>query len=276
MKICGFLQNYNGVENGDLLRCLKSMCCVVDHIYVYDDGSTEDVWPLYKAYDCVVIPGRVNDFSAELLHKQALLGKIQSDHPDFKWICWFDNDAILGSLFETRKDTEEVLGQAADQEFVQIFLHNLNLWRSRCWYRVDSHFNDLWHCVWWYNTGELYYPQPRRGLHQQQYPNPYRERGVVKKLEMKDPRGQLLHYGFSDYERIVRKYLTYKQEGQTGERLDRLYREKDMHLEPVELDWFPLFDRPEEIDSEPQEMLPDHVANMETVNEYEQSKMSVL
>jgi hypothetical protein len=271
MKIIGFLQNYNGVENGDLLRCLTSMRPICDEIYVYDDGSTEEVFGLYHQFGCIVIPGWKNEFAAELLHKQALLTKIQADHRDFDWICWYDSDAIPGALWETKENCEEVLKQADEQGFVQIFLHNLNLWRSPCWYRVDSAYNGLWHCVWWKNTGELHYPPVTRGLHKQQYPQPFRdERSVIRKLEMKDPKGQLLHYGFSDYERIVRKYLTYKQEGQIGERLDRLYREKDMHLEPVELDWFPEFARPAELDSQPTPILPDHIESMQTVKEYEQ------
>ena len=82
MKIIGLLQNYNGVENGDLARCLGSMFQVSDEIYIYDDASTEDTMSLYHAFGGVVLPGAVNKFGAELFHKRALLIKLLSDHPD--------------------------------------------------------------------------------------------------------------------------------------------------------------------------------------------------
>ena len=128
MNIAGFLQNKDGVENGYLARCLHSMSLVVDQICVYDDCSTEDVTPLYVEYGCTVIYGRRPAFHRELYNKAALLQPTLRYRPE--WIVWFDSDAVLGPFFEDRKNVEEALESAAESNFVRLFLHNLNLWRS--------------------------------------------------------------------------------------------------------------------------------------------------
>ncbi len=252
MNIVSFLQSRNNVANGYLRRCLYSMSLVSDQICVYDDASDEDVEPLYKEFDCTVIHGVKQAFHRELFHKAQLLQTAVRYQPD--WICWYDTDACLGAFFEDREKVEETLNTASEQGFVRLFLHNLNLWRSNWWYRTDCSYNDLWHCVWWRNTGQLHY-QPKPGLHRAQYPIALRDPKQQEYVDahpthFDEPTAKLLHFGFADEEEIARKYFAYRAQGQSGGKLNRLVSEGEMvspysgeketfTLEPSESEWYP-------------------------------------
>jgi len=237
MKICGFLQNYNCVENGFLENCLISMSNICDYIVVYDDASTEDVRPIYNKYNCVVIYGHKNEFYRELQHKQELLTIALRENPD--WICWFDSDAILGKDWESYDDTRESLVSCDEKGIVLLHLHNLNLWKSDRFYRTDESFNDLWHGVFWKNTGELHYvPVPK--LHQKQYPRFYYDQNKeVVTSKYTGSKGQLIHLGFSRTEEIVKKYFTYRELGQEGWALNRLVDETNLSIEHSDAEWLP-------------------------------------
>jgi len=195
-----------------------SLC--TDAIVVYDDASTEDVRPVYQDFDCDVVYGQRNEFHRELYHKQQLLYAAILRKPD--WLLWFDSDAILGRRFETREGTEEVLKSTEEQGIVLLHLHNLNLWRSNGHYRTDTQYNDLWHGVWWKNTGQLHY-KPVGRLHQKQYPHFWVDDDTqVVNSKFPDDAGKLIHFGFATDEEIARKYFTYRAKGQAGFPLDRL------------------------------------------------------
>jgi len=238
MRIVGFLQNFQGANNGYLRQCLRSMSACTDHIVVYDDASTEDVRPIYEEFGCTVIYGLRNEFHRELYHKQQLLYVALTYKPT--WILWFDSDAILGRQFETRESTEATLNSCDEQGIVLLHLHNLNLWRSNRSYRVDNSFNDLWHGVWWRNTGELHYVPVAR-LHQKQYPQFWLDHDApVINSKFPGETGKLIHLGFSTDEDIAAKYFKYRENGQTGWALDRLVTEDDkLDLQVVPDEWFP-------------------------------------
>ncbi len=241
MVIVGFLQNRNGVNNGFLRNCLRSMRCLADHILVSDDASTEDVWALYREFDCVVIPHRQSFFERELYLKQELLVFALQFRPD--WILWFDADAILGQFWEDRARAEQLLSSSVDKGYARLHLHNLNLWRTNGHFRTDHNFNDLWHGVWWYNTGELFY-HPTTGLHRKQYPISYVDPQRGEQAYKIEPRivnefTKLLHFGFATDVEIARKYFTYRERGQKGYALERLVEEAGRVLEPVNPKWFP-------------------------------------
>ena len=237
MRIVAFIQVHNNVANGYLRRCLRSLSAISDQIVVYDDASTEDPWPLYREFSCVVVPGRVNAFSRELFHKQELLTWALRYRPD--WIVWADSDACLGQIFGTRTATENILSQAEREGAHLVMLHNLNLWRSHWLYRTDEKFNDLWHGVFWRNTGELHY-KPVAKLHQQQFPHFFHDsQQPAISVRFDKSEGQLLHFGFARMEEIARKYFTYRTAGQTGWALDRLVDERKLALEPAASAWFP-------------------------------------
>ena len=236
MRITGFLANKDNAENGFLRNCLTSMSIMSDYICVYDDCSYENTKAVYDEFECIVVYGEKPAFKRELYSKQMLLDVALRTNPE--WLTWFDGDAILGSAWETRSGGEEILAQAEEQEIVLLHLHNLNLYRSYGWYRVDHNYNDLNHGVFWRNTGQLHY-NPSVGLHQAQYPQFWHDgRPIVSSVFM-NPRAQLLHFGFATSNETIRKYLMYKDQGQTGYRLDRLASEEGLRLDPVNKEWFP-------------------------------------
>jgi hypothetical protein len=232
MKICGFLQNYNNVGNGFLPQCLYSMRQTCDEIVVYDDASTEDVRGIYEDFGCVVVYGQKNEFWRELYHKQELLAVALRFAPD--WFCWFDTDAILGEHWEDRERAEGSLNQCDEQGIQLLHLHNLNLWRNDGWFRVDQSFNDLWHGVFWKNTGQLHYA-PVGKLHQKQYPFFFHDHSTeVASSRFPNENGKLIHFGFASDDEIARKYFRYRDNGQTGWALDRLVDEGGREVRRVE------------------------------------------
>jgi len=214
------------------------MSACTDVIVVYDDCSTEVVRPIYEQFGCVVIYGLRNEFHRELYHKQQLLYVALTFKPD--WVLWFDSDAILGRQFETRDGAESVLKSCDTQGIHLLHLHNLNLWRSNRSYRVDNAFNDLWHGVWWKNTGELHY-SPVAKLHQKQYPQFWIDRDrVICNSKYPNESGKLIHFGFATDDDIATKYFKYRENGQTGWPLDRLVSEDDkLELQVAPDEWFP-------------------------------------
>ena len=237
MNLTGFLQNRNNVDNGYLRQCLGSMALICDQIAIYDDASTQAVRPISEEFGATVLYGSKGAFNRELYHKADLLKIALRDQPE--WLAWFDTDACLGLHWADRERAHRTLEQAGAQGVDLMFLHNLNLWRTPWWFRVDQKFNDLWHGVFWRNTGELHY-QPRAGLHQQQFPFFYRDHDrPVNATRFEDPTGQLLHFGFASQEEIARKYFTYRAHGQKDWALNRLVDEEGMILEPAQSEWFP-------------------------------------
>lgn len=237
MKLTGFLQNRDNVDNNFLAQCLTSMALICDEIVVYDNHSTQAVTPIYQKFGALVIYGTKGSFDRELYYKADLLGLALRGQPD--WICWFDTDACLGQHWEDKERAHRTLAQCGEQGVDLVFLHNLNLWRTPWWFRVDQKFNDLWHGVFWRNTGELHY-QPRVGLHQQQFPFFYRDHDrQVAGTRFSEVTAQLLHFGFASAEEIARKYFTYRGHGQKDWALNRLVDEAGMILEPAESEWFP-------------------------------------
>ena len=91
MKIIGFAQLYDELSNGNLENWFKSMNTICDHIYIYDQASTDGSKEYYKTQPNVtVIESPINDFENELICKQKLLEQIRKDHPDYDWILWLE------------------------------------------------------------------------------------------------------------------------------------------------------------------------------------------
>ncbi len=217
MKVVAFLQLYNELENGNLLRCLENCATWADEIFIYDDCSTDGSQQIYLNYTYPdhIICGGSRDFTAELFHKQRLLELCLRSNPN--WIGWIDGDAIFDKYIT--EHTEELLTKVEEGGFDAAQLRNMNLWRSPSYFRLDDSFDDLWHVVFWKNTGRLYY-NPIKRLHQRQYPL-----GINNLFSIPYPQHRLLHYGFATKENIIRKYLNYKALGQHGWSLDRLITE---------------------------------------------------
>lgn len=225
MKICGFVKVRNESEKGNLERCLNNLKKYCTEIAVCDDSSDDNSQEIIKKYTehLIVLP---DEFDKELEHKQKLLDYVLKNiKPD--WIVWIDGDEIL--------EKRAVEGIPKLCKFGDIFnvdcfqFHEINLWRSQCWYRLDNRFNDLWKINLWKNNGNLKF-DTSPGLHKPQHPQ-----GLTRMLRTNL---QLIHYGFSTAELITEKYKKYRDFGQTGWALNRLIDERTLQLAPCNLDWF--------------------------------------
>lgn len=227
MRIAAFCQLYNELEKGNLLRFLNNVSLWSDELFIYDDASTDGSQDIYRKYtdDKRIIYGERRDFVMELAHKQMLLEVVQGTDPD--WIVWMDGDAVMEAkiVFQLR----EILQRADEQGIDGVAFHNMNLWRSPSYYRVDEHFDGYHPEACWKNNGHLKFKVVPK-LHQSQHPQ------GMRKMVHTDLR--ILHYGFSSLEGVLRKYLTYKSLGQVGWELNRLIDEKtsfDLKKVPAEL-----------------------------------------
>ncbi len=266
MKVVGFVQNYNNVSNGFLEMSLLSLSKTCDKIYVYDSASTEDTRELYKKFECIVIYAVENKFWKELYHKQELLSITLRDNPD--WICWIDSDAILGKHWECYDRTRKSLAYCDDNGICLLHLHNLNLWRSDSYYRVDQKFNDLWHGVFWKNTGELHYT-PTGKLHQKQYPRFFHDPNIeVTASNFDSEDGKLIHFGFARDEEVATKYFRYRSLGQTGWALDRLVDESNLDLRKADQSWFPTWYKSQITDKPNQLFSPSEMSGSPSYEEW--------
>lgn len=208
-----------------------------DNIVIYDDGSTDGTYEVLLNAQENAPPGREvfiirsdeNDFKNEIVHKQILLDRALEIGSD--WIMWLDADELIeAGGHKMCPDGRKKIRTLMDDVSIDGWsFHEINLWRSDRFYRMDSQFNDGMFVRMWRNNGRLKYDS-RPGLHQRQYPL-----GVDK---VRDSDIQILHYGFASDEAILRKYHTYKAHGQTGWALDRIINEDTLRVRRVNPEWF--------------------------------------
>jgi len=243
MKVVGFIKFYNEEKNGNLERCLKQLSKLCDEIVACNDSSTDKSRKIAEKYTNYILD-MPNEFERELEHKQKLLEFALKEIPDIDFFITLDPDEI----FEKRiyDALPKLLKFAKRFEIDGYFFHLINLWRSQVWYRLDNEFNNLWKCHVWRNNGKLKF-DISPGLHKLQHPT-----GIERVLSTNI---QVLHYGFTTIDLIVRKYKTYKSLGQDGWALNRLIDERNLELNPVNLQWFPDYCKPKiEPKPEPMEM----------------------
>ncbi|QGU00165.1 hypothetical protein SYNTR_1571 [Candidatus Syntrophocurvum alkaliphilum] len=228
-KIVCICQIYNELIKGNLERFVKYINPLVDALVVYDDGSTDGSYEYMLTQTPYVIRGSKNDFVNEMSHKQILLEEALKLSPDF--ILWLDADEVL-----TTDDKEKIQSLCAlcDEKDVDgLVFHELNLWRSNTWRRIDSLYDSGWFVRLWRVTPNMQFEKPRPGLHQRPYPP------SIRRLYWSDS-VKVLHYGFSSKQRLAHKYLVYQAHGQKGyEMLDRLISEEQLVLEKVPQELFP-------------------------------------
>jgi len=238
MKIVGFAQLHNELEQGNLVNWFRSMWQICDHIYIYDQNSTDGSRKVYEQYSNVhVIYSETNNFINEIKCKAELLKRAKKEQPDTDWFFWMDGDTLLqGNLLSG--DVHYVLNKLPTT-YDGIKTGHLNLWRSDIWTRLDDHYhdlNDIGVLCFWRNKEDLAFSD-YGGLHLPQYPPQ-----VIKTI--KAP-WYLIHRGFATDESIIRKYNTYKERGQSGWELERLLDETTLKVQKFE-GLLPLWLRPDE------------------------------
>lgn len=227
-KIVCIAQIYNELRKGNLERFVKYAMPLVDALVLYDDASTDGSYEYILKYTPHVIRGTKNDFTNEITHKQILLNEALKLSPDF--ILWLDADEVLSRNAKNR--LQELCEYCEENNLDGLSLHELNLWRSHSWRRVDNAYDDGWFVRLWHITPGMSYSQPEPGLHMQQYPANIQRIERVKDVEV-------IHYGFDSDRSLAYKYLVYKAHGQSDWALDRLLDEKTLKLEKLSQDVFP-------------------------------------
>ena len=226
-KLIAFIQIHNEYKKGNLERVLNHITRFCDDIVIYDDGSTDGSYEIALKYTSNIIRSDVNDFENEIDHKQQLLELALSLNPD--WIVWLDADEVFdrdGELYAIRNLCKYGESKKIDGFSFQEF----NLWRSLSEYRVDENWHKLWQIRLWKNNKKLKF-EKQIGLHKIIHPS------GMKKICKSDVK--VIHFGFSDKDRIDDKYQMYKKHGQTGNALSRIKDEQTLKVKRFEKNWFP-------------------------------------
>ena len=202
---------------------------LVEELVVYDDGSTDGSYEYLLKQTPHVIRATKNDFVNERSHKQLLLQVALKLNPDF--ILWLDADEVLTANAEEK--LQEWCEVCTEKQYGAVCFHEINIWRSHSWQRLDSLFDKGWFCRLWRVVPDLSFNETKPGLHQPPYPSTIRNMVWAENI-------QVLHYGFSSEQRLAYKYLVYKSHGQRGyEMLDRLISEEKLVVAKIPQELFP-------------------------------------
>ena len=222
-------QVYNELTKGNLERFVKYVKPLVDALVVYDDGNTDGSYEYMLTQTPYVIRSSKNDFVNELSHKQILLQEALKLSPDF--ILWLDADEVLTA--NASDCLQSLCASCIENHTDGVVFHEINIWRSHTWRRLDSLYDVGWFIRLWRVTPDMCYTETRPGLHQGMYPS------SVQRVQWTDA-VQVLHYGFSSQQRLAHKYLVYQSHGQSGyDMLDRLISEEQLVLEKIPQELFP-------------------------------------
>lgn len=227
-KIIAITQVYNELRKGNLERYIKYIKSNVDAFIIYDDASTDGSYEYAKQYTPHVIRGTKNDFKDEWSHKKLLFEKALTLKPDF--ILSIDADEVLTD--ENGEKLQELAQWVNEKNLDGAYIHDINLWKSTNWKRVDSDFNTAYFNRFWKVTPLLSYNHKKTGLHQTPEPDGMKK---IKKTNIVS----FLHFGFADEKNIAFKYLNYAKLGQKGEDLGRIINESNLKIEKVEKNIYP-------------------------------------
>lgn len=228
-KIVCICQIFNELSKGNLERFVRYIKPLVEDLVVYDDGSTDGSYEYMLKQTPHIIRATQNDFVNERSHKQLLLQEALRLNPDF--ILSLDADEVLTA--SASEKLQELCQQCDEKQIDAVNMHEINLWRSHSWQRLDSLYDSGWFCRFWRVVPGIRFNETKPGLHQPLFPSTIRT--TMWTLDV-----QVLHYGFSSEQRLAYKYLVYKSHGQRGyDMLDRLISEEKLEVAKVPQQLFP-------------------------------------
>lgn len=222
-KLICISQMYNESTTGNLIPFMESVIQYCDDIVVYDDGSTDDSVEVASKYTSNIIEGKENNWGNEAQHRQIMLER--AVQLNASWVWWVDQDEVIEAIGEC----SHLRDLMCYDNYDSWAFHEINLWRSPAFYRLDNAYNDGWYCRLWRVHSGIKIPQ-KLGLHQRLVPEGLKSEG---RSDL-----QVIHYGFSSDERILNKYHTYKAHGQSGWPLNRLVDERTLRVAPSNPEWF--------------------------------------
>lgn len=252
MKICAFIQMYNESIKGNLTRCLENVRQWADDIVIYDDASTDNSVEIASQYTSNIILGRENNINSEQSHKQELLGLALTLSPD--WLMWIDCDEILDRESTTGKLRD--LAHKADTSVDAYTFHEVNLWRSETYARLDTSFDAGDFCRLWRVVPGMSF-NVVKGVHRPPHPSCITNK-VTSGLKV-------IHYGFAKYEEAVVKqgfgYCTDSQ-FQKAAKCSWIFNETTCKCYKVPLDLFPIENVPEDLWPEPKPLRIDELRSV--------------
>lgn len=155
MKIIGFCQIRNELQNGNLHNLLKGMeFC--EKIYIFDQASDDGSQEVYDQLDnVVVIQSKVNRFvdsgtlrlasPKEFIERSfPQIPSILKSNPDADWLCWLDGDSVLEGrlLANNAQELKRQLLQCQNAGYKAMSLQSLSMWRSNRHCRLDNEYSD--------------------------------------------------------------------------------------------------------------------------------------
>ena len=215
-KIVAIAQVNNELRKGNLERFFKYITPHVDALVVYDDASTDGSYEYACTRTPYTIRGIKNSFTNEWQIKQKLVEKALTLQPDF--ILLIDADEVVTDT--NGEKLQELAKWVIEKNLEGAYIHDINLWRSSTWKRVDSDYDSAYFPRFW-RVGDsgLSYTNRKEGLHQSPAPD------QIKNLKSQEI-VSFLHYGFATEKSILTKYITYASHGQKGENLARFINEE--------------------------------------------------
>jgi glycosyltransferase involved in cell wall biosynthesis len=222
MKVTLIAVCRNEAATGHIEKFLKWNVPLFDHILVYDDASNDGTVNLLKRAGINVLENEVSMFRNELLIREKLLAEAKVRFPETDWFMILDLDEILTC---EKADLIELIEQAEVKKCTGVSFKLVNLWKSEEYFRTDEYFNKVEKIHLWKNVPAMYF-SGESGLHRELHPI------SIKAIYAQDSI-RILHLGFSTREKIVRKFLTYKNLGQEGRSLWRLIDERFMETQAL-------------------------------------------
>ena len=212
----------NEANTGHIEKFLKWNVPIFDHTLIYDDASKDDTINQLKHAGIDVIENEISIFRNELLIREKLLAEAKVRFPETDWFMILDFDEILTC---EKAELLEIIEQAELEKCTGVSFKLVNLWKSEEYFRTDEYFNKVEKIHLWKNVSTMLF-SGESGLHRELHPV------SIKAIYAQDSL-RILHLGFSTREKIVRKFLTYKNLGQEGRSLWRLLDERFMETQAL-------------------------------------------
>ena len=212
----------NEAATGHIERFLKWNVPLFDHILVYDDASTDGTVKVLKKAGINVIENEISMFRNELLIREKLLVDAKVRFPRTDWFMILDLDEILVC---ERTELVNLIEKAELKNCTGVSFKLVNLWKSERYFRIDEYFDKVEKIHLWKNISRMHF-SGESGLHRELHPISIRAIYAQDSL-------RILHLGFSTREKIVQKFLTYKNFGQESRSLWRLVDERFMETQAL-------------------------------------------
>jgi hypothetical protein len=212
----------NEADTGHINTFLKWNIPLFDNVLIYDDASSDDTVKLLKQFGVEVMENEISFFKNELLIREKILAEAKVRFPRTGWFMILDLDEVLTC---SQEELMTIIDKAESQNCTGVRFRLVNLWKSEIYFRTDEYFNRVAKIHLWKNQREMYF-SGESGLHRELHPISIQAIYAQESI-------RILHLGFSTREKIVTKFLTYKNFGQESRNLWRLIDERFMETQAL-------------------------------------------